>query len=213
MNSSMVRSSGRGRRRQAASAEVLEAILESAAEEFAAHGFDGASTRSIAERAGVYQAQLGYHVGSKAELWTATVDRLFERLREALEFPETRDPDVAVADPAAAFGAVVRAHIHHTARHPQLQRIMTLEATAESERVEYLLDRHVRPVFAALEMVWAEVRSSGRGADVDAAWVFMTMIGLGPLPFVQAPFLRPVVGEAATDPDVHADRLLAWLLP
>jgi TetR/AcrR family transcriptional regulator len=207
------RSSGRGRRRQAASATVLDAILGSAAEEFAAHGYDGASTRQIADRAGVFQAQLGYHVGSKAELWTATVDRLFERLGAALDHPTADDPDVQVSDPAAAFAAVVRAHVHHTARHPQLHRIMMLEATAGSERVQHLLDQHVRPVFATLELHWAEVRASGRGADVDAAWVFMTMIGLGSLPFVQSPFLGPLLGDAAIDPDAHADRLLALLLP
>jgi AcrR family transcriptional regulator len=211
MNSAMARSSGRGRRRQAASAEVLESILDAAAEEFAAHGFDGASTRRIAERAGVFQAQLGYHVGAKAELWTATVDRLFGRLRAAIELPDGHDPDSGVVDPAAAFAGVVRAHVRHTADHPQLQRIIALESTAPSERVQYLLDTHVRPVFSLLELVWAEVRAAGRGADVDATWVFLVMIGLGPLPFVQAPVLRPLLGDAAIDADGHADRLLAWL--
>ena len=213
MNNVIPQSSGRGRRRQAASAEVLESILDAAAEEFAAHGFEGASTRRIAERAGVFQAQLGYHVGSKADLWTATVDRLFDRLRAALDLPEGHVPDAGVIDPGTVFASVVRAHIRHTARYPQLQRIMALESTVASERVQYLLDEHVRPVFALLELVWSEVRASGRGADVDADWVFMVMIGLGPLPFVQAPVLRPLLGDAAIDADAHADRLLAWLLP
>lgn len=211
MNAETPRSSGRGRRRQAASADVLESILDAAAEEFAAHGFEGASTRRIAERAGVFQAQLGYHVGSKAELWTATVDRLFARLRAAIDLPEGHDPDTDVADAAAAFSSVVRAHIRHTADHPQLQRIMMLEATVPSERVDYLLDVHVRPVFSMLELVWADVRAAGRGADVDADWVFMAMIGLGPLPFVQSPVLRPLLGEGVIDAEAHADRLLAWL--
>lgn len=213
MNSDLTRSSGRGFKRQAASAEVIDAILEAAAEEFAAHGFDGTSTRRIAERAGVFQAQLGYHVGSKAEVWTATVERLFERLREAIDLPPGHDPDSMVTDSATAFAATVRAHVRHTAAHPQLQRIMMLEATAGSERVDYLLERHVRPVFTLLELVWDEVRAAGHGAEVDAAWVFMTMIGLGPLPFVQGRFLQPLLGDAAVDPDAHADRLLAWLLP
>lgn len=205
------RSSGRGRRRQAASAEVLDAILDAAAEEFAAHGFDGASTRRIAERAGVFQAQLGYHVGSKAELWTATVDRLFARLRAAVGPPDHHGPDTDAADAVQVLSTVVRAHIRHTAAHPQLQRIISLESTVPTQRVQYLLDVHVRPVFAVLELVWAEVRASGRGADVGADWVFMSMIGLGPLPFVQSPVLRPLLGESVVDPDAHADRLLAWL--
>jgi AcrR family transcriptional regulator len=206
-------SSGRGRQRRASSEGILEAILAAASEEFSTLGFEAASTRRIAERAGVFQAQLGYHVGSKAELWVATVDRLFARLQAAVVAAIPDDHDVAVADPAAAFAGVVRAHVRYTSENPQLPRIMMLEAATETERVQYLLDQHVRPVFALLELVWAEVRASGRGVDVDAAWVFMTMVGLGPLPFVQAPFLEPLLGPAAADPDEHADRVIRLLLP
>jgi TetR/AcrR family transcriptional regulator len=200
------------RRRHAASAEVLQAILDAAAMEFAAHGFDGASTRRIADRAGVFQAQVGYHAGTKSELWKATVDRLFDQLRDSLDIGGSSDADLPVADPVEAFAGLVHAHVAHTARHPELQRIMSQEATGDSERVTYLLDRHVRPVFSVLELVWDEVRASGRAADVDAAWVFMVMIGIGPLPFAQRPFLQPLLGDDAVDPVAHATRLLDLLL-
>lgn len=202
----------RGRRRQTASAEVLELILGAAATEFAMHGFDGASTRRIAERAGVFQAQLGYHAGSKLDLWKATVDRLFDRLREALDVTGSLDGDAPVADPVDAFSSLVRAHVEYTAQHPELQRIMSQEATGDNERVAYLLDRHVRPMFSLLELVWDEVRGSGKAAEVDAAWVFMVMIGLGPLPFAQRSFIHPLLGDAAVDPSTHAARVLSLLL-
>jgi TetR/AcrR family transcriptional regulator len=203
----------RGRKRQSASAEVVEAILVAAAEEFATHGYDGASTRRIADRAGVYQAQLGYHVGTKQELWRATVDRLFTRLRDALELPVGESLDGSVDDPAAAFANMVRAHVRHLAQYPQLNRIMMLEATSGSDRVQYLLESHVGPAFTMLELVWDEICASGQGADIDASWVFMVLIGLGPLPFVEAPFLQPLLGDSVMDPDRHAERILGWLLP
>ena len=40
-------------------------LIEAAVHEFAAHGFDGASTRAIAMRAGVHQPQINYHFASK----------------------------------------------------------------------------------------------------------------------------------------------------
>ncbi|MCY7300024.1 MAG: TetR/AcrR family transcriptional regulator [Ilumatobacteraceae bacterium] len=44
-------------------------LLDAAIHEFAAHGFDGASTRAIATRAGVHQPQINYHFASKLDLW------------------------------------------------------------------------------------------------------------------------------------------------
>src|SRR5882757_8685357 len=56
-----------------------QALLESALHEFAASGFEAASTRAIAARAGVRQSQLTYHFDSKDVLWRAAVDHLFGR--------------------------------------------------------------------------------------------------------------------------------------
>ena len=131
------------RKRQEASALVVEAILEAAAAEFAAHGFEGASTRSIAESAGVFQAQLGYHVGNKEELWRATVDWLFMRLRAALEKGLADRMDLPIDDPEAVLADIIRRHVQHAARHPELSRIMSVEASVSSDRTKYLLDTHV----------------------------------------------------------------------
>ena len=47
-------------------------LLEAALREFASVGFDAASTRAIAARAGVRQGQLTYHYETKDALWRAT---------------------------------------------------------------------------------------------------------------------------------------------
>jgi len=59
------------------SAITRASLIEAAVHEFAAHGFDGASTRAIATRAGVHQPQINYHFESKLDLWRAAVDWLF----------------------------------------------------------------------------------------------------------------------------------------
>lgn len=48
-----------------------EAILDAAELVFAEHGYDGASTRAIAERAGVNQALIHYHFRTKEQLFEA----------------------------------------------------------------------------------------------------------------------------------------------
>jgi AcrR family transcriptional regulator len=71
------------RRRRKGSEVVAEELLDAALVEFAAHGFEGTSTRAIAQRAGCHQPQINYHFASKEQLWQAAVDRLFGQLGEA----------------------------------------------------------------------------------------------------------------------------------
>ena len=59
--------------RDAKRAETAQRILEAAQEEFALHGFEGATIRSIADRAGVHASLVMQHYGSKASLFAISV--------------------------------------------------------------------------------------------------------------------------------------------
>src|SRR3954469_16424159 len=84
-----------------------QALLAAALDLFSERGFDGASTRLIAERAGVAQPLLSYHFAGKQELWQAAVDDLFERLRRS-----TADWLHTVGDDADDAG-VARSMVRH----------------------------------------------------------------------------------------------------
>jgi len=200
------------RKSRSSSNEVRERVLQAAAVEFASHGFEGASTRRIAEQAGIFQAQIGYHVGTKDDLWRATVDFLFTRLREHLNKAITSNLDEPLSDPVDAFANVIRLHVRHTAKHPELSRIMLMEASQKSERVTWLLKHHVRPTLAALELVWSDVQAAGKGLHLEAGDVFMMMIGLSPMPFAQAGIMRPLLGASRCTPESHADMMIRWIL-
>src|SRR6188474_1014268 len=73
--------------------DLRQQLLESALVEFGAKGFDGASTRSIAQRVDAHQPQINYHFASKEALWAAAVDHLFDRL--AAELGDLPVPDGA----------------------------------------------------------------------------------------------------------------------
>ncbi len=191
---------------------VREKVLRVAAGEFASHGFEGASTRRIADEAGIFQAQIGYHVGSKDDLWRATVDYLFARLRAELDKAVPSGLDEPVSDPASTFADVIRLHVRHTAKHPELSRIMQVETARKSARVDWLLRNHVRPTLAALALVWDEVRASGHGRNLPAEEVFMLMIGLAPTPFAQAGLMRPLLGAERCTPERHAESMIEWIL-
>jgi AcrR family transcriptional regulator len=188
------------------------AILKAASAEFSAYGFEGASTRRIADQADIFQAQIGYHVGNKDELWKATVDFIFARLRSHLEQALPRGLDEPINDPIDVFAEIIRQHVSHTAKYPELSRIMLMESAKKSARVDWLLRSHVRPILAALELMWAEVRSVGLGRHLQAEDIFMLIIGLAPMPFAQAGIMRPLLGADRCTPARHAQSMIEWIL-
>ena len=92
--------------------------LDALPAEFAEHGYEGASTRRIAQRVDAHQPQINYHFDSKESLWEAAVDHLFAELIEdvgALSPDEIEDDD----ELAAALAAAVRRFVHFAADHDQ----------------------------------------------------------------------------------------------
>jgi len=80
-------------------------ILRTALEVFAAEGYEGASTRLLARRAGVNLPAIQYYFGSKEGLYSAVVDQIAERM-------ETRmAPVMAQIHAALAEGAPSRAEL------------------------------------------------------------------------------------------------------
>jgi AcrR family transcriptional regulator len=196
--------------------DIREQLLDAALVEFGAKGFDGASTRSIAQRVDAHQPQINYHFASKEALWFAAVDHLFELLRdEQADLPLLAD----VEDPAqlaSAFAEAVRRFVRFAAAHPELNQIMVHEGTEDSDRLRWMVERHVRPNYDAIRDVWQRLGAAGIAAPIDPAMVHYVMVGAASLPFVNAPEARLLTGAEPTDPawvETHADGLVAALLP
>ena len=92
---------GRGRpATQARGEDTRRRILETALDLFAAHGYEGASTRQIAEGAGVNLPAIQYYFGNKEGLYRAIIEDIVSdterhmagiapRVRAALDEPST----------------------------------------------------------------------------------------------------------------------------
>jgi AcrR family transcriptional regulator len=196
--------------------DIRRELLEAALVEFGAKGFDGASTRSIAQRADAHQPQINYHFESKEALWAAAVDHLFGRLGDELADlrlrPRTDDPVLL----ASGFAEAVRRFVRFASAHPELNRIMVHEATEDSDRLRWMVDHHVRPMYDAIRAVWQRLRDAGIAAPIDPSMVHYVIVGAASLPYVNAPEARLLTGAEPTDPawvEAHADGLVATLLP
>lgn len=75
--------------------ERQEAILSTAADEFAAHGYTGASLNRIIEAAGISKGSLYYYFDDKADLFASVVEATMERLLKVMEGLSLDDLDRA----------------------------------------------------------------------------------------------------------------------
>ncbi len=60
-------------------------LINAAIEQFGAAGYEGVSTRAIAEQAGVNVALIKYHFGSKEDLYVGAIDYLISQVAPRLE--------------------------------------------------------------------------------------------------------------------------------
>jgi AcrR family transcriptional regulator len=86
----------RVRRTRRSTEEVVNRLVSAAIEEFEAKSFSGATTAAIAKRAGVAEALLFNHFGSKAQLFQETIykplEQHFDTFQEEVS-TETDDPE------------------------------------------------------------------------------------------------------------------------
>ncbi len=214
----MKQATRRIRRTRKATAGIRERLLDAALVEFGAKGFAGASTRAIARRIGAHQPQINYHFETKEALWTAAVDHLFAELARTMRGLATRVPGGSddVAEIAAGFAEMIRRFVRFVARHPELNQIMVHEATAESSRLAWMTERHVKPLYDTVRPLWRRLRDAGIAAPIDVRLFHYVLVGAASLVYVNAPEARVLTGIEPTAHrwvETHAEGLVAMLLP
>jgi AcrR family transcriptional regulator len=80
--------------------KTRDALIRAAIEAFGREGFAAASTRAIAETAGVNQALIGYHFGGKPGLYAAALGQIAAVVRQRMT------PIIAEIDAAVGLGPV-----------------------------------------------------------------------------------------------------------
>lgn len=191
--------------------ETRERILAAAVDLFSEQSFDGAATREIARRAGVTQPLLNYHFRSKDELWRAAVDALFGRLRTTMA---ARLDGLRGVDELTTAKLAVREFITFSARNPQLHRLITQECKADSERMDHLVENHVRPLYESTVQLFERLAEAGAVPPVAPAHLYYILTGAGPTMFVLGPECRRLSGLDPQSDEVieaHADAVCALL--
>jgi AcrR family transcriptional regulator len=186
-------------------------IVAAATDLFAERSFDGASTREIAGRASVTQPLVNYHFRSKDVLWQAVVDALFDRLNQTMA---ERASGLRGVDEVTTAKLLVREFVLFSARNPQLHRIITQESKADGARMDYLVDRHVRPIYERTVEMFESLARAGAVPDIAPAHLYYIVTGAGPTMFVLGPECRRLTSLDPSDDAVieaHADAVCLLL--
>jgi TetR/AcrR family transcriptional regulator len=199
----------RARQKAATQASILQAALEI----FSEQGFEGASTREIAAKAGVHHALIKYHFDNKDTLWRAAVAFLFKRQAEELQLPAPDDP--AHASYRDFAKAVIRSVVLYSARHPEHARLMVQESVRDSERFRWAADEFIVETRNAAERFIVLCQKEGILPKVSVAASVYIFVGAAQLFYTLAPEVRRVWGLDPSDPQViedHAEALVAIMV-
>lgn len=138
--------------------DTKAALLDAAGELFAASGFDGASVRAIAERAGTNVASVNYHFGSKENLYAEVLRRVVFAVRGA-DVEEFLQPPERIATPEGAATVIremVRARFASYFSHsnpPWYRRLLMRSLIEPSTVLQDLVRQVFAPEHAALSRV------------------------------------------------------------
>ncbi len=157
------------RKQQQRSVVTQQKLLDAAIEAFSENGFKGTSTRDIADRAGVHHPLITYHFKNKDQLWRAATDRIFRDFNISLVKAMAEIPD---AEPKAKAEAFVRTYLHYSRSQPALHRIILQEANGEHERMQWLTDNPLRPMFDEVHKALANLQSIGVAPQGSPAMLF-----------------------------------------
>jgi AcrR family transcriptional regulator len=181
------------RRPQRRSLETRDRLVESALKVFASHGFEGATTREIARRAGVALAALPYHFTTKEALWRAAADRIFARLAETFR---SRLAAVEGEDLPARLKLLLRDFVDFQAAHPDLHRFMIQEGIARTPRLEWLVETHIRPIYETVRGMVVAAQGAGMSPPGRPEHLHYMLIGAASSVYALAAEFELLTGES-----------------
>lgn len=195
------------------SAETEARIFAAAAEEFAAHGFEGARVDSIARRAGVNKALLYYYIGDKNTLYSGLIIRTLEEVRKSLDshLEGERSPESRMRSFVASFSEAIRAR-------PWLPSLILREAANGGADLSEEARAAINGIFATFQSELSSAMSSGAFRGVNPIVAHFQGLGGILFSYTAARMLQtfPGPGRApAPDeiPGAVSDLLLNGLLP
>jgi len=190
--------------------ESRAAILQAAAEEFAAHGVAGARTDAIAREARVNKALLYYYFKDKETLYGAVLDNAFSGLKKAVF--RVLDSELPPGEKIMAYSGAYFDFIASNELYPRLmQREMMRAREGHSQHIEKVVKNYIQPIFVRVSEVLREGIAKGEFRPVNPAHFVPSIVAMIVFYFSSAPMMQKIVGFNPLTPERIAERRAAVL--
>jgi TetR/AcrR family transcriptional regulator len=195
----------RVRRRQSRAIETRSKILEAAVTEFADKGFDGASTRAIAERAEVRHALLIYHFQSKRGIWEAVMTDILTEFRDTFD---RRLAGLEGVDDVTKLQLLHADFIRLAAQRPELHWLMSHEAGQGGERIEWIAENLLDANFTTFTTLIRSAQAQGCYVAGDPIHLHYVFLGAAARIFMLAGEVQKIAGRSPFDADFIEEHIL-----
>jgi TetR/AcrR family transcriptional regulator len=167
------------------------AILKAARSVFARKGFEGASTREVAEVACVNNAMIYYHFKDKVELYRAVLAdsfTAFDRIWEHKIFRSTSSTRMKVQKYVEEF-------IRFQHGNEELRRIVSMEFAACSNNTKWLADNYFVHSYEKLATILKNGMRRGELRRIDPSMAIPSLVGMIIHSFIMRPIAEHVTGK------------------
>lgn len=180
--------------------KTRELIEQAALTAFADLGYNGASTRGIADLAGVKQQLITYHYGSKLELWKVVAERLFGNYQEHVN---KRLQGLEGVDLVSTTRILIRDYLEYCAERPEMARFMMHEGGVLTPRLTWLFEHHTSELIQSMQDRISEARRLSGAPEVNVVQLSYILIG------ASAMFSQEAEYELLTGEPANSDKTIA----
>ena len=166
-------------------------ILEAAESEFAAKGYDGARTTSIAKAAGVTHAMLHYYFRTKELLFERIIDKKISEITPLLTYLFGNEK----LPLTERIREAVSVHFDFITANPKLPKFLINEIMQKKERCEMVKSR-IEGIFHLFDKLQKEVDTAAERGEIEQFSVihlFQSILSLNIFTIEMASFAKNVI--------------------
>jgi len=186
------------RREQQRAVETREKILAAAREEFARHGFEGSSTRTIAEAAGIKHSLLIYHFETKAGLWRTVLMEIHQRRRERVQAQLAALQD---KDDITKLRTILAGFVRFAASDPHWHWIMAYSSATPAAELKWHVTHYINETLAETGKLIRAAQRAGKFVKGDPLHLLHLFIGAATRIYLVRPEAERTLHRSMLDPE------------